>query len=162
MSRKETISINVKKKVWETYCYPNCKYICQCFTCGSKESKRNESLVKIPNAVLNNLKLPNKEFNIVLNGVGEFGHIISEYNGGLAKENNLVIQCKKCNTEQGTRNINLNNNIYEDTIMLSDDIQEDFVMQCNEKKYCTKMIGNRRCKNKINGNASYCHIHSIN
>ena len=80
--RKDTISVEIKNKVWKKCSiYPLNREITKCYTC--------DNFVLIPESIrhLNEVSYNiqtiygnGKKINI--NGVGEFGHIISEYNGG--------------------------------------------------------------------------------
>jgi hypothetical protein len=108
-------NINIKTNVWLRQCYKNCIYLCQCKSC--------ETLVFIPKEISNNLKLKDRKFSFKINGVGEFGHLISEKNGGSVEENNLVIQCKTCNLNLGNNNLKQK---WIDSIMLDyETLEED-------------------------------------
>ena len=105
MKKKDTIPLGLKRNIWEKYSiYPCNPEITQCRTC--------ENLVLIPESIRS---FYNTTYNIPsvsvngkskkISGVAEFGHIISEKNGGKATEDNLLIQCKICNLKQHTNNI---------------------------------------------------------
>ena len=162
MNRKDYIPIDIKNKVWNNHCiYPNNKEFTQCRTC--------ENLVLIPQSIR---KLNNVNYDLIniyvdgkekeLSGVAEFGHIISEYNGGETSEDNLIIQCKTCNTRNGFNDIDLNR-IKIDSIMLDAQIEDNNNMLVN-CDYCQYIIPttNNLCKNKTVHNRSFCYIHLKN
>ena len=157
MTKKEKIPTFIKKKVWNRdSVYSNIGDITQCKTCNN--------LVYKPNSINKNLE---KKFIIVnhkiypMFGVGEFGHIISEKNGGKISIENLIIQCKKCNTKNGSKNINFNkianDAIMIDNIYVCNDIEMNEMNENNQCNYFNKK--GIRCKNKKNINISMCHVH---
>jgi hypothetical protein len=158
LKKKESIPNNIKRTVWEKYriypCYPE---ITQCRTC--------DNLVLMPESIR---QYYNTTYNIQdisvngkitkINGVAEFGHIISEKNGGKATEDNLLIQCKACNLRQMTNNI-LPSRLITDYIML--DVTDNFNVKMGENcDTCQKILGSgSKCKNKAIFNRRFCHIH---
>ena len=97
-----------------------------------------------------------------INGVAEFGHIISENNGGKAEVDNLILQCKTCNTHQGKKNINLSQINVHDCEMIDvydpDNIElGDTGIQCK-----SFTVTNKRCKYKCLDGREFCTIHLIN
>ena len=158
IKKKDTIPINLKRNIWEKYSiYPCNPEITQCRTC--------ENLVLIPEAIR---KFYNATYNIQslyvngklkkISGVAEFGHIISEKNGGKATEDNLLIQCKICNIKQHTNNI-LDNQLISNYVML--DVKDNLDQEMGEHSFiCKKILANGvKCKNKPIFNRNYCHIH---
>jgi len=158
IKRKDTIPIGLKRNIWEKYSiYPCNPEITQCRTC--------ENLVLIPESIR---QFYNTTYNIQsvivngkskkISGVAEFGHIISEKNGGKATEDNLLIQCKICNLKQHTNNI-LPSCLISDYEML--DINDNLDQMMGENSLiCKKNVGNgNKCKNKPVFNRNYCHIH---
>ena len=158
IKKKDTIPIGLKKNIWEKYSiYPCNPEITQCRTC--------ENLVLIPQAIR---QFYNTTYNIQtvyvngkskkISGVAEYGHIISEKNGGKTTEDNLLIQCKICNLKQHTNNI-LNNQLISDYEML--DVIDNLDQEMGENSFiCKKILGNgTTCKNKPIFNRNYCHIH---
>ena len=162
MNRKENIPDSIKNKVWEKYSiYPNYPEITQCCTCTNfimmPQSIRKYHNVNygIINIIVNNERK-------YINGVAEFGHIISENNGGKAEVDNLILQCKTCNTHQGKKNINLSEINVHDCEMIDvydpDNIElGDTGIQCK-----SFTITNKRCKNKCLDGREFCSIHLIN
>lgn len=158
MTKKDTIPISVKRNVWDKYsiypCYPE---ITQCRTC--------ENLVLIPETIR---RFYNTTYDIIsitingeekkISGVAEFGHIISEKNGGKATEDNLLIQCKQCNLIQSTTNI-LHSQLITDYVML--DVTDNLTVEMGENcDCCQKLLSNGiKCKNKSIFNRRFCHIH---
>ena len=155
--QKEKIKLKIKVNVWLRDCYYNCIYLCQCKTC--------ENLVYIPKSVSDSLKLKEITLSFNVNGVGEFGHIISEKNGGKVDENNLVIQCKSCNTSLGYKNMIIPtiDKIMLDIETLNTDLKDVEMEDISIVKiYCSKMIVNRRCRNFVKKNRNLCHVHLNN
>ena len=158
MKKKDTIPLQVKKNVWNKYSiYPLNPEITQCRTC--------ENLVLIPQAIRNHYNTTYNIQNVSVNGkikkisgVAEFGHIISEKNGGKATEDNLLIQCKTCNLKQLTNNI-LPSRLITDYVML--DVTDNLNIEMGENSdICQKILGNgNKCKNKPIFNRHFCHIH---
>jgi len=158
MKKKDTIPIGLKRTIWEKYSiYPCNPEITQCRTC--------ESLVLIPEAIrqfydttynIQSVSVNGKSKKI--SGVAEFGHIISEKNGGKATEENLLIQCKICNLRQNTNNI-LDDSLISDYEML--DITDNLNVEMGVNSVvCEKNLENgTKCKNKPIFNRKFCHIH---
>jgi hypothetical protein len=156
--KKEHILLSVKKEVWRLYCHPSNTLIAQCGTC--------ETLVRIPTALepfYNIMSLNPNDYKLV--GVAEFGHIISEFNGGTATVDNLIIQCKHCNTSLGSDNIKFKK---VDTLMLDSDADTEEYSKGrinmnidNFNDTCIHMLKDkhRLCKNKPIHNSLYCSIH---
>jgi hypothetical protein len=155
---KDNIPLDVKKSVWEKYSiYPCNPEITQCRTC--------ENIVMIPQAIRQHY---NTTYNILqvivdgkskkISGTAEFGHIISEKNGGKATVENLLIQCKACNLKQMTNNI-LPSRLITDYVML--DVTNNLNVEMGENcDTCQKTLGNGiKCKNKAIFNRRFCHIH---
>ena len=158
--KKELIPLSVKQEIWRKYRHPTNSFIAQCGTC--------ETLVRLPQSLV-------PFYNIVsfnpndykLNGIAEFGHIISEFNGGKATVDNLIIQCKHCNTSLGSNNIKFKP---VDTLMLDSDVDTDTdeYSKCiinmdidNINETCIHMLKekHRLCKNKPIKNSLYCSMH---
>jgi len=158
--KKDHIPLSVKKEVWRQYRHPSNALIAQCGTC--------EILVRLPQSLApfyNIVSFNPNDYKLV--GVAEFGHIISEYNGGTATTDNLIIQCKHCNTSLGSNNIKFKN---VDTLMLDNDndIDTDEYSKGrinmdidNFNETCIHMLKDkhRLCKNKPIQNSLYCSIH---
>tara|TARA_R110002074_G_scaffold9708_1_gene38016 strand:- start:107 stop:607 length:501 start_codon:yes stop_codon:yes gene_type:complete len=157
---KEKISNKVKNNVWKKYSlYNEDMRFSQCCTC--------ENLIMIPNSIR---KYYNLNYNILqviidkqiknISGVAEFGHIISEKNGGKARENNLIIQCKHCNLSQGSNNIDFNYINKRDTLMLDSNYKDlDIEMGIYQINCSQKLKNGYFCKNKCMFNRDKCHIH---
>lgn len=157
---KEKITNSIKNRVWLKYSNSSGDIrFAQCCTC--------EELVMIPQSLR---KFHNVSYDVLqifvdqkfksVAGVGEFGHIISEKNGGTVSEDNLIIQCKNCNTTNGSNNIDnikINN---RDTIMI--DYNEDLDIEMGVAiDYCCQILKNGIiCKNKCLFNRDKCHIHT--
>ena len=155
---KEKISDEVKKKVWLKYNYFNDIRFTQCCTC--------ESLVMIPESIrkfyncnydILNIYVENKKKNLV--GVGEFGHLVSEKNGGKATENNLIVQCKTCNTSNGSNDIEFKEINNRDSLMIDINIDEDIKMGSNNINCCEVLKNGLFCKNLCLKNRNKCFIH---
>ena len=105
--KKEYIPLSLKNAVWHKHSkYPAYPGITQCCTCTN--------LVMIPESIrqMNGVSYDIKTIFIdgqvkPIGGVAEYGHVVAEKNGGLTTEANLIIQCKNCNTRQGSKNIEL-------------------------------------------------------
>lgn len=162
-TRKDHIPLNVKNLVWNKYSiYPLNKEITQCRTCTN--------LVLIPESIrhLNNVSYDIKLVYINgrikdINGVAEYGHIISENNGGKVTEDNLIIQCKSCNTRFGRKNIERCHFI-DDCEMIDSEYEKDINFEMGENSLICESYCNsgERCKNKTIFNRRYCHIHLKN
>jgi len=156
--KKDYIPLSVKKEVWRQYRHPSNALIAQCGTC--------EILVRLPQSLApfyNIVSFNPNDYKLV--GVAEFGHIISEYNGGTATVDNLIIQCKHCNTALGSYNIKFKK---VDTLMLDNDTDtEEYSKERinmdidNFNDTCIHMLKDkhRLCKNKPIQNSLYCSIH---
>ena len=171
MYKKEYISIAIKNAVWHKYNkYPLYKEITQCYTCSN--------LVLIPESIrkMNDISYDIKSIFIdgklkIISGVAEYGHIISEKNGGLTVEENLIIQCKNCNTRQGSKNIERIQLNY-DTEMLDGEMMnleykriataENIDMSQNYGKCQGTCASGKECKNQTLFNRQFCHIHLRN
>ena len=160
--RKEKIPDEIKNKVWLKYSkYINDIRFCQCCTC--------ENLVMIPESIR---KYHNINYDILniyvdqkikaISGTGEFGHIISEKNGGTINQENLIIQCKSCNTKQGSKNIDYTEINKYDVVMIDNNIELDIEMGVVNEKCCYEIRKGYFCKNKCLFNRDRCYIHLIN
>lgn len=159
--KKERIPDSIKNKVWLKYA----KYIhdirfSQCCTC--------ENLVMIPESIRKYHNINYDILNIYVNekikgvsGTAEFGHIISEKNGGSIDENNLIVQCKYCNTTQGSKNIDFKLINSCDVVMIDKIYDLDIEMGCYSEK-CDFILSNGEiCKNNCLFNRNKCYIHLI-
>ena len=165
-NKKLKISISIKKKVWNKYkIFTNYPEITQCCTC--------DSIVAIPQSIkkyytqnIHQLEIYTNNLKKNINGTAEFGHIISEKNGGSINEDNLIIQCKTCNTKQFTKNIDNDTINSRDSEMI--DTEETIYIYNNIFKSSKNMLcnhnikNNKTCKNKCLFNRDKCHIHTIN
>jgi hypothetical protein len=154
-TRKDYIPISIKKIIWEKYSHPANIFIAQCGTC--------ENLIRIPELLLKQLK-PNVNVNLNLNfeinGVAEFGHIISEYNGGKVTIDNIILQCKRCNASLGPKNIIFKTQDSKMIDTIDDENSEIVRMDVdNFNETCIHPVKDRICKNKPLHNNIYCHIH---
>ena len=158
---KDNIPIELKNRVWHKYSiYPFHKEITQCRTCTN--------LVLMPTSIrhLNDVTYDIKEIYIngkrkPISGVAEYGHIISEYNGGKVEENNLIIQCKTCNTRQNTKNIE-KNQLITDYEMIDANNDTNIIMGENFPICQGICKSGEVCKNKTVFNRRFCHIHLQN
>ena len=158
--KKEKIPDSIKNKVWFKYSkYLDIRFT-QCCTC--------ENLVMIPESIrkyhninydILNIKVNGE--NIKLSGTAEFGHIISEKNGGSINVDNLIIQCKNCNTKQGLKNIDSELINKSDVVMIDKNYDIDVDMGINNEYCCYIIEKNKRCKNKCLFNRDRCYIHLI-
>ena len=167
---KKHIPKKTKDKIWKNNIYlPDCPEFTQCFTC--------ENFVLIPSSIrkLNNAK--DNLIKIIVNGkevkiqgTAEFGHIISEKNGGSINEDNLIIQCKKCNTIQSSKNIDPLSIKKRDQIMIDKIIyqknninkKKDKLIQKSKLQCCNVLKNGLKCKNHCIVNRKYCSIHLVN
>jgi len=133
---KNKISIKVKRSVWnEKYSNMSIGYCAVCW----KEVGKPVSLGG------------KTEF-----ASAEFGHIVSEKNGGKITIDNLEILCKSCNVMMGTETLTdftrtkpINMNYTEDNLCYMDIDGDD----------CYEYLRNgRRCRNKPS-HGFLCHIH---
>jgi hypothetical protein len=160
--KKNYISQPIKNAVWKRdSVYPLNNEITQCRTCMN--------LVMIPESIrkINNIPYDIRPIYIngrhkVISGVAEFGHIISEKNGGKITEDNLIIQCKICNVRQGSKNID-KKNLVHDYEMIDADTNVDKTIEMGEYSgVCHgKCSTGMNCKNRPLFNREYCHIHLI-
>ena len=162
MLRKDNIPIALKNRIWHKYSiYPLHKQITRCCTCTN--------IVLIPQSIrsLNNVSYDIKPIYIngkkkILSGIAEYGHIISENNGGKVTEENLIIQCKTCNTRQKTKNIEQNQLIYDCEMIDAEFDNKDTEMGENYEICQEFCCSGQKCKNKTIFNRKYCHIHLQN
>ena len=161
--KKAHIPLKVKKKVWFRDCFEIDMRICQCKTCSN--------LCLMPESIRKSIRFAPFYVEQVVSGVGEFGHVIAEHNGGCATVDNLFIQCKSCNVRQATKQMdtrqidqimldlniddseNMNHNCSSDV----EDMETDFYGKCSHfiPKY------KRNCKNLAIEGHEYCSIHMI-
>ena len=158
--KKEKIPDSIKISVWLKYSkYFDIRFT-QCCTC--------ENLVMIPESIRKYYKLDYNILNIIvdgnkksISGTAEFGHIISEKNGGTINEDNLIIQCKTCNARQGSKDIDYNLINTCDAVMIDQNINLDIEMGSYCEK-CNHILSNgEKCKNKCVFNRDTCYIHLI-
>jgi len=154
MAPKENIPLDVKRMVWTRDCHVSDPRIAQCKTCYC--------IVKIPQSLLH-IVSDNSIIPYECNGVGEFGHIISEKKGGLPSTDNLIIQCKSCNTSLGTKQAVFDKTTY-DQFMIPSELLENNSNNHNHmnvdcERCCHILKNNSFCKNKPLFNRSFCHIH---
>jgi hypothetical protein len=146
MYKKRNIPQYNKEQVWKLCCHPSDYRVAQCATC--------ESLVKGQFCILQKYNYNNELLPYKVNGTAEYGHIISEFNGGGINIDNLTIQCKTCNSRLGKNNIDLNIKI--DQIMIN---KED-INNTPDLTRCTYICKNGfQCKKKKYPNRERCHIH---
>lgn len=156
--RKEAILIKEKVNTWKKYCHSIDICLSQCQTC--------DKTVKCPLQIkqyidFNNELTSSKYYKYP---IGEFGHIISEKNGGLAISKNLIIQCKKCNTTQGTKNIE-NPVSCKNSLMLNNESNDTHNNRYLEpmdidSQYCLENTRKGvQCKNKACHSNGTCSIH---
>ena len=159
--KKERIPDSVKRSVWLKYSkYPNHLIFTQCCTC--------ENLVMIPESIRKYHNINYDILNIYVNGnkktisgTAEFGHIISEKNGGTINEDNLIIQCKTCNASQGSKDIDYKLINTCDVVMIDKNCDTDIEMGHHCEK-CDYVLSNgEKCKNKCIFNRDRCYIHLI-
>lgn len=159
-NRKDNIPVELKNRVWSRYSiYPLHKEITQCCTCTN--------LVLIPEGIrhLNDVSYDIQSIYVngkkkLISGVAEYGHIISEKNGGRVTEENLIIQCKTCNTRLGTTNIS-NYNFVDNCEMIDAEYEKNTNSEMGENYLICQGIcsSSQKCKNKTLFNRIYCHIH---
>ena len=156
--KKDKIPIEIKRAVWNKYnIYSSHKEITQCRTC--------DNLIMIPEALRSfyDVSYDIKQIYIngkikTISGVAEFGHIISEKNGGMVNEDNLIVQCKLCNTRLGSKNIE-KSDFAENCEMIDVFDSENIEMGENYDKCHGHCSSGQICKNKTIFNRKYCHIH---
>ena len=161
--RKETIPLKEKIKTWKRYCLLSDPCLAPCQTC--------DRFVKCPLAIRSkfdiNNQLTTSKYN--KNRNGEFGHITSEKNGGRAVSENLTIQCKECNTRQGSKNIVIHTlNAYAlDAFMLDNEDRPNRnsrdlePMDIDQAKFCLAYTSKGvQCKNKACHSDGTCSIHT--
>lgn len=162
MSSKENIPDSIKNLVWKKYSiYPNYPEITQCCTC-TNFIMMPQSIRKYHNVNYGLLHIIVNNKRKYVNGVAEFGHIISEKNGGKVDVNNLILQCKNCNTRQGSKNIELSEVNTSDCEMI--DVYEPENIDLGERGIQCKSytVENKRCKNKCLDGREFCSIHLFN
>ena len=159
---KQKIPNNIKNNVW----LRSCKYGCdirftQCYTC--------DNFVMIPESIRKYHNINYDLLHIFVNqkikhisGVGEFGHIISEKNGGTVYEDNLIVQCKYCNCKNGSFNIDIKSINIHDSIMIDYNEETDIEMGISNVTCCQILKNGVLCKNKCIFNRDKCHIHLEN
>lgn len=146
MYRKHHIPQYNKEQVWKLFCHPSDYRVAQCATC--------ECLVKGQSSILQKYNYNDEILPYTVNGTAEYGHIISEYNGGGINIDNLTIQCRICNAKLGRNNINLTMNI-DQTMINKEDIDSK-----PDVKRCTYICKNGiQCKKNKYPNRERCHIH---
>lgn len=147
---KKNINKYIKTAVWDKCCCPADNRVAQCATC--------EILVRYPEAIKDLFENNNYPIPYQINGVGEFGHIIAESEGGETTVENLMVQCKSCNVRLGTKTMNL---YYKpDVVMLDEDIGDQIIDFTIETEICTfiKKDGQKCKKRSLTGNC-YCQNH---
>lgn len=148
---KNNIPLTIKKKVWQLYAHPADNRFAQCATC--------ETIVKYPES----LKKYYKNKNILPSiycGVGEFGHIIPEAIGGKETVDNLMIQCKDCNTKLGTKILEIPEDM--DIVMMDVPENQPKIVYMDSDRCLYNRAGekkDRRCKNKSIDDSGFCSIH---
>ena len=149
MYKKQNIPNILIESVWDRDCHPFDSRVAPCASgCGCSVYKP-QRISKIDPT-----RLPYD--NIV--GPGEMGHIISEKNGGKVSFENLIIQCKKCNTENGSNNLPLD--IYIDNMPMLDAYLEDNDIMEFQNEQCAFVKKNKeQCKNKPLPNSTVCCCH---
>ena len=161
--RKDNIPVDLKNRVWNRFSiYPLHKEITQCCTCTN--------LVLIPEAIryLNEVSYDIKSIYVngkkkTISGVAEYGHMISEKDGGKVTEDNLIIQCKTCNTRLGTANIS-KHHFVDNCEMIDAEYEKDLSIEMGENFLVCQgsCSSGQKCKNKTVFNRRYCHIHLKN
>tara|TARA_R110002074_G_scaffold47869_2_gene122636 strand:- start:419 stop:913 length:495 start_codon:yes stop_codon:yes gene_type:complete len=159
---KQKIPDNIKNKVWLKFCnYNGDIRFTQCYTC--------ENFVMIPQSIR---KYHDINYDILqifvdekicsVSGVGEFGHIISEKNGGKICEDNLIVQCKHCNCSNGSANIDIDLLSKNDIRMIDYNEDIDIEMGISNETCCQILKNGIFCKNNCMFNRNKCHIHLKN
>lgn len=171
-TKKEHIPKDVKETVWMIYMNKADNRIAQCFTC--------EKYVRYPEILKHHYEHPHIELKykkkyvvddphldiILSSSCAEFGHIISEYNGGKATADNLVIQCKDCNLKLHTNNIT--HCMKSDTVMIDinvlvnghdDNTNCDYSLEEYKCSYIINKNINKQCNNKRLDGRDRCQIH---
>ena len=166
--KKQYIPLALKNAVWHKHCkYPAHMEITQCCTCAN--------IVLIPesirsmNGISNDIKSVFIDAQVKsISGVGEFGHIIAEKNGGSTTEDNLIVQCKNCNTRQGSKNIEPQQMDYDAEMLDGEMINAEYErLSTAENAEMGEMYeachgvcaSGRVCRNKPIINRRFCHIH---
>lgn len=148
LKNKEYIPNNLEKLVWKKCSHPSDPRLAICATCGCS--------VYIPQSIskIDPTRLPYDD----IMGPGEMGHIISEKNGGKVSFENLIIQCKECNTSWGSNNLSLD--IYIDNMpMLEADLEDNDVMEFQNERCAFVKKNKEQCKNKPLANSTVCNCH---
>ena len=148
---KDYISKKIKILVWERDCHPRDDRVAQCCSC--------EELAMVPKDIRKKKELDDDILPWDCVGIGEFGHIISENNGGKIHVDNLRIQCKPCNTKLGSKNLILTNPA---TRMLDCNHNDNTSESISTEQCCQILKNNKRCKNNSYPNRRYCGIHLKN
>ena len=159
---KQKIPVEIKADLW--YYYAGEDIVTQCFSC-SRLLSMPEEVKKYYKLEINNTEFCN----------AQYGHIISEYNGGDVSHHNLVLQCQKCNIELGNKNMNDTfQNIYNTDLNFIDykkEQQKHIVKTLRENlenDRCTFLLKQdlkstkfkyRFCKNKSLNNCIVCSSH---
>jgi hypothetical protein len=157
-----------KVKIWRRFLLKNhpgesYKYLAFCYSCLC--------VLSMPEAVKKNLKL---DIDNTKHPNAQYGHLISDSNGGEASLNNLVLQCQKCNTELGKKNMHdgyyeLIDGSYRDFCEFKIDqqayIAKEYLNQLHNNK-CTHLIKSnsdlfkyRFCKKRSLNNCEFCSCH---
>jgi hypothetical protein len=159
---KQKIPVELKTDLW--FYYAGQQVNTQCFTC-SRLISMPEEVKKYCQFNIDNTQYCN----------AQYGHIISEYNGGEISFDNLVLQCQKCNVELKNKNIfdlfkkidNINLNFIQYKTEQQKYIVKELRKQLDENKciYLLKpqLYSNkykfRFCKNKSIENCNLCSSH---
>ena len=154
---KQTIPLNIKIKIWKEnhHISDSCLSQCQYNNCGK--------ILRCPLSIRKYFDIHNelKGCKYILYPNAEFGHIKSEKNGGKATYENLIIQCKECNTKLGSKNIT--NVCIGDALMINNNnhINNTLDFMDIESKYCLVYTSKgKQCKNKASFSNGTCSIHS--
>lgn len=167
--KKDRIPMAIKKKVWFRDCFDSDLRIAQCKTCSN--------IVQMPESVRKSMRYQPIHYDQQpICGVGEYGHVLSEFHGGKATVNNLYIQCKPCNIQLSTQRMDLrpidqimldlnidnahndNNHDDDDDAKTFDDQEE---MDIERGQYCNQYLPKQKrfCGNKIIEGHITCSIH---
>lgn len=159
---KQKIPVELKTDLW--FYYVGQEINTQCFTC-SRIISMPEEVKKYCNLNIDNTQHCN----------AQYGHIISEYNGGDVSFDNLVLQCQKCNTELGNKNIfdifKKIDNVDLNFVEYKQEQQKNIVIEMHkqlDKNKCIYLLKPqlyatkykfRFCKNKSLKNCNFCSSH---
>ncbi len=152
--------ISLKLKLWKANRHPSDKYIAECQTC--------DATIKAPLSLVPHLAQDDHElqryfsntYNIL--STAEFGHKISEKNGGKISCDNFILQCKRCNLTYGSKNIPSNHIGQQDSLMLKDEYYNENITQFMdiESEYCLALTKQgHQCKNKPSFSHGVCSVH---